>query len=471
MFLTRRHLSRRAVLRGIGATVALPFLDAMTPAFGRLRLSESVRGFGAPGSLGPKRLVCVEIVHGAAGSSAFGQQRNLWAPATTGRDFDLGGTSLESLQPFRDRLTIVSNTDVASANATEAREIGGDHFRSTAVFLTQAYPKRTDGADIEVGTSLDQLYAQRLGQATPIPSMQMCIEGVDQSGGCQYGYSCAYVDSLSWAAPTKPLPMVRDPRVIFDELHSVVGVGGTEAERNERRAESRSILDWIGRSSTRLKRRLGPADRARLDDYLDNVRQIERRIQNVEARNRTGELREFPAAPIGIPDSFAEHVKLIFDLQLLAFTSDITRVFTLKLSRDGSNRAYPESGYHGPFHDTSHHSNREARILELAKINAYHVSMLRYFIEKLKATPDGDRTLLDSTLVLYGSPMGDPNLHNHKRVPFFVVAPPSATLPGGRHVKAPNGTPLANAMLSILHALGMEDVTTFGDSEGALSLS
>jgi Protein of unknown function (DUF1552) len=301
--------------------------------------------------------------------------------------------------------------------------------------------------------------------------MQMCIEEVDQSGGCQYGYSCAYVDSLSWASPNRPLPMVRDPRVIFDELHGVFGVGITEAERIERRAENASILDWVAKASARLKLKLGPADRARLDDYLENVRQIERRIQSVEARNRTGEIREFPAAPAGVPDSFAEHVQLMFDLQLLAFRADYTRIFTLKLSRDGSNRAYPESGFNGPFHNTSHHGNREERILDFAKINSYHVGMLPYFLEKLKSTPDRDGTLLDSTLLLYGSPMGDPNLHNHKRVPFIVVAPPSATLPGGRHVKAPNGTPLANAMLSILHELGMEDMKTFGDSEGSLSLS
>jgi hypothetical protein len=467
MFLTQRRLPRRAVLKGIGATVALPFLDAMVPAgafAGR-------RGVSDTDSPQKTRLVCIEIVHGAAGSTQFGVQKNLWAPATTGRDFDLAGTSLSSLEPFRNVLTIVSNTDVASANATEAREIGGDHFRSTAVFLTQSYPKRTEGADVEAGTSLDQIYAQRIGQETPIPSMQMCIEGVDQSGGCQYGYSCAYVDSLSWASPTRPLPMVRDPRVIFDELHGVFGVGTTEAERMERRRENASILDWVAKAAARLKRTVGPADRVRIDDYLDNVRQIERRIQNVEARNRTGEIREFPAAPAGIPDSFAEHVQLMFDLQLLAFRTDYTRVFTLKLSRDGSNRAYPESGYNGPFHNTSHHSNREERILDLARINAYHVSMLRYFLEKLKSIPDDDGTLLDSTLVVYGSPMGDPNLHNHKRVPFFIVAPSSSTLPGGRHVRAPTGTPLASAMLSVLHALGLEDLAVFGDSEGALSLS
>jgi Protein of unknown function (DUF1552) len=463
MYVTRRHLSRRAILKGIGAAVALPYLDAMAPAFAKTSARQA--------SAGAARLVCIENVHGAAGSSAYGQQKNLWAPSTIGREFDLAPTSLRSLEPFRDHLTIISNTDVANANATEAREIGGDHFRSTAVFLTQSYPKRTDGPDIEAGVSLDQLYAQRFGQTTPIPSMQMCIEGVDQSGGCEYGYSCSYVDSLSWAAPNKPLPMVRDPRVIFDELMGVFGSGVTPEERREHRDENRSLLDWVTRSTARLKRRLGPADRRRLDDYLESVRQIERRIQNVEAQNRSGEVREWPAAPAGVPDGFAEHVKLMFDLQLLAFRSDITRVFTLKLSRDGSNRAYPESGYNGSFHNTSHHGNREARILEFARINAYHVSMLPYFIEKLKQTPDGDATLLDNTLVMYGSPMGDPNLHNHKKVPFLLLGHAGGQIKGGTHIKAANGTPLANAMLSVLQVLGVEDVKTFGDSEGVLSLS
>jgi hypothetical protein len=470
VFLTRRHLPRRAVLKGLGATVALPFLDAMLPARGLASPSPELHRSAERG-LSPTRLICVEIVHGAAGSSAFGQRRNLWAPAATGRDFDLKPTSLRSLEPYRDHLTIVSNTDVANANATEAREIGGDHFRSTAVFLTQAYPKRTDGPDIEVGTSLDQLYAQRFGQTTPIPSMQMCIESVDQSGGCQYGYSCSYVDSLSWSAPHKPLPMVRDPRVIFDRLLGVFGSGTTSEERRERRAEDRSVLDSVTRSAARLKRAVGAADRRRLDDYLDSVRQIERQIQIVEAQNLSGDVRQWPDAPAGIPDSFSEHVKLMFDLQMLAFRSDITRVFSFKLSRDGSNRTYPESGYSGPFHNTSHHSNREDRILELERINAYHVSLLPHLIDQLKQTTDGDATMLDNTLVLYGSPMGDPNLHNHRKVPFILVGHAGGAIKGGVHVKAPNGAPLANAMLTILHALGMDDVTGFGDSEGTLSLS
>jgi Protein of unknown function (DUF1552) len=460
MFLSQRHLSRRTVLRGMGATVALPFLEAMAPALPGRRS-------------GPKkiRLLCMEMVHGAAGSSQFGYEKHLWSPAGTGKDFDLSGTSLRSLEPYRDALTIVSNTDVPSADPTEAREIGGDHFRSSAVFLTQSRPKRTDGADVEAGTSLDQYYAQRFGQDTAIPSMQVCIEPGDQGGGCQYGYSCTYVDTISWASPTRPLPMIRDPRVVFDELFGVFGAGGTAEERRARRAEDRSLLDWLTSAIARVQKDLGAPDRARLRDYLDNVREVERRIQIVEAGNASGEPRELPAAPPGVPDSFADHVTLMFDLQALAFASDITRVFAFKLGRDGSNRVYPESGFSGPFHPSSHHGAQPDRILDFEKINAYHVSLIPRLLEKLKNTPDEDGTLLDNTLVLYGSPMGDPNLHNHKRVPFFLVGGAGGRLAGGRHVVAPNGTPLADVMLSVLHILGLEDMKDFGDNEGVFDLT
>src|SRR6202023_1795498 len=284
--------------------------------------------------------------------------------------------------------------------------------------------------DVHVGTSLDQMYAKRFGQDTPIPSMQLCIENVDQAGGCSYGYSCTYTDSISWASPTQPLPMVRDPRVVFDQLF---GVGATPAERAERRAEDRSILDWIASSVGRLKSDLGAADRARLSDYLDDVREIERRIQKVEAYNSSGEPRELPSAPIGVPDAFEEHVKLMFDLQAIAFASDITRVFAFKLGRDASNRVYPDSGIKTAFHSASHHQEKEDKILDYAKINTYHVSMVPYFLNKLKNTPDGEGSLLDNTLVLYGSPMGDSNLHNHKRVPLFLAGRAGGALKGNLH--------------------------------------
>ena len=455
-FLTQKHLSRRTVLKGMGVTMALPFLEAMTPA-------------GKAFAAGKKiRFVAVEMVHGAAGSTQIGIKKNLWAPAGVGRDFDLSTTSLNPLEPFRDYLTVVSNCDVRNAEAFTAPEIGGDHFRSSAVFLTQMHPKQTQGSDVYVGTSLDQFYARKFGQETPIPSMQLCIENVDQAGGCSYGYSCTYTDSISWAAPDQPLPMVRDPRVVFDQLF---GVGATPGERRERRAEDRSILDWLSGSVARLQRELGAADRARMNDYLENVREIERRIERVEAYNRSGEPRELPGAPIGVPDSFSDHVKLMFDLQALAFASDITRVFALKLGRDASNRTYPESGFKGAFHSSSHHGEREDRIVDFAKINTYHVSMIPYFLEKLKNTPDGDSNLLENTVLIFGSPMGDGNLHNHKRVPLFLAGRAGGALKGGQHLRAADGTPLANVMLSVMHKIGLDDVQKFGDSTAEFDLN
>jgi hypothetical protein len=458
MFITNKPLSRRTVLKGMGVTLALPVLDAMVPA-------RALAGAAADKKL---RLVAIEMVHGSAGSTAIGIKKNLWAPSGVGSAFDLSPTSLISLEPYRDYLTIVSNTDVRNAEAFTAPEIGGDHFRSSAVFLTQVHPKQTQGSDVHAGTSVDQLFAQKSGQDTPIPSMQLCVENVDQAGGCSYGYSCTYTDSISWASPTQPLPMTRDPRAVFDQLF---GVGATPQERAERRAEDRSILDWLGTATARLKKELGAADRARLGDYLDEVRELERRIQKVEARNASGDARELPEAPIGVPDSFSEHVKLMFDLQALAFASDITRVFAFKLGRDASNRVYPESGFKGAFHSSSHHGEREDRIMDFQKINTYHVSMVPYLLERLRNTPDGDGNLLDNSLVVYGSPMGDSNLHNHKRCPLFLAGKAGGRIKGGLHLRAADGTPMANVMLAVLQGLGFGELTQFGDSSAAFDLN
>jgi hypothetical protein len=456
MILTNKNIPRRTVLKGLGATVALPLLEAMIPA--RAAAAASSRKL---------RLVAMEMVHGCAGSTTFGLKKNLWSPAEVGRGFDLAPTSLASLEPYRDYLTIVSNTDVHNAEAFTPPEIGGDHFRSAAVFLTQAHPHQTQGSDLQAGTSLDQLVAKQIGGETPIPSMQLCIENIDQAGGCFYGYSCAYTDSISWASPSEPLPMVRDPRAVFDQLF---GVGATPQARTERRRRDRSILDWVSESVTDLKGRLGAADQARLGDYLDDVREIERRIQKVEAFNASGEARELPAAPIGVPDSYEEHVKLMFDLQAVAFASDITRVFAFKMSRDVSNRVFPDTGVTTGFHIASHHNDRDDRILEFAKINKYHVSLLPYFLEKLKSTPDGDGNLLENSLLIYGSPMGNPNVHNHKRCPLLVMGHAGGQIPGNLHVKAPDGTPMANAMLTALRKVGVE-TESFGDSTGTLELT
>jgi hypothetical protein len=440
----------------MGASLALPLLDSMVPAQTPVAKTAAA---------GHTRLACIEMVHGAAGSTGEGSNKHYWAPAQEGHDFEWS-QSLEPLSAFRDYITIVSDTDLHPATAWSAAEEGADHFRSSAVYLTAAHPKMTEGSDYFVGTSIDQLYAQRFGQDTPLPSMQLCIEMVDSSGACDYGYACVYADTISWASATEPLPMTLDPRTVFENLF---GEGGTPEERAARQKMNRSILDWISRDANRLKRGLGAADRSRLDAYMDNVREVERRIQRIEKYNASGEARALPAAPLGVPDSYEEHLKLMFDLQVLAFMTDTTRVSALKMSRDVSGRVWPESGVKTPFHPCSHHGETPAKVAEFAKLNRYHVSLIPYFLEKLKNTPDGDGNLLDHSMVLYGSPMGDGNVHNHKRVPLFLAGHANGKLKGNLHVRTPDSTPMANVYLTMLHKLGV-DVKSFGDSTGEVAI-
>jgi hypothetical protein len=462
-FLTGKALPRRTFLQGMGAAVALPYLDAMVPAFAELKKGHSAAAAGRT------RLVCIESVHGAAGSNNWGATKNLWAPAGVGRNFELiPEGALPALEPWRKYLTIVSNTDVRMAEAFEAPEIGGDHFRSSAVFLTQSHPKQTQGSDLYVGTSLDQIVARKIGGEAAIPSMQLCIENLDQAGGCYYNYACAYTDTISWASPSEPLPMIRNPRVAFDLLF---GAGKDNADRVTRRQANASILDWITAETASLKRTLGPADQQRIDKYLEDIRELERRIKMVEARNSSGAPRELPEAPIGVPDSFEEHMKLMFDFQVLAFQSDMTRVFSFKTGRDASSRAYPESGTNKGFHPASHHGGREAAILDFNLINRYHVSMLPYFLDKLKSSMDGDKDLLEQTVIIYGSPMADGNIHNHRRCPLLLLGHGNGALEGNMHLKAPDGTPMANVFLSLMHKLGVNDAMSFGDSSGEFALS
>src|SRR5437879_3556644 len=300
-YITRKHISRRTMLRGAGVAMALPLLDSMVPAQTPL----------AKTAAHPKsRLCCIEMVHGAAGSTGEGSEKHYWAPAKEGKDFDWS-LSLEPLDPLREYITIVSDTDLRPATAWSAAEEGADHFRSSAVYLTAAHPKMTEGSDYYVGTSIDQLYAQKFGQDTPLPSLQLCIEMVDASGACDYGYACVYADTISWAAPTQPLPMTIDPRMAFETLF---GEGGTAEDRLARGKVNRSILDWIQHDVKRLQKGLGASDRSRLNSYLEDVREVERRIERIEKFNASGETRQLPAAPLGVPDSFEEHVKLMFDL-------------------------------------------------------------------------------------------------------------------------------------------------------------
>ncbi len=349
MYLTQKHLSRRTVLKGIGVTMALPFLEAMVPARGARRRPRR----------GKIRFAAIEMVHGSAGSTAFGIEKNMWAPAAVGREFDLSPSSLAPLEPFRER-----HHHRQQHRRAQRRGVHGAGNRRRSLPLERGVPD-ADAPEADAGLGRPRrhlarpvLRAAATARTRAIPSMQLCIENVDQAGGCSYGYSCVYTDSISWAAPDQPLPMVRDPRTVFDQLF---GVGATPEERAERRGEDKSILDWIGTAVSRLNKNLGAADRARLADYLDDVREIERRIQQVEAPTASGEPRELPGAPVGVPDSFEEHVKLMFDLQALAFASDTTRVFAFKLGRDASNRVYPDSGYKAAFHSASHHQDRDDR--------------------------------------------------------------------------------------------------------------
>jgi hypothetical protein len=460
-FITGKHISRRTMLKGMGASMGLPLLDAMVPASRPLSATEAGR------SADSTRLVAIENVHGAAGCNDLGSSLGLWAPKEEGKDFDLSLSSMSPLDAYRKYLTIISDTDSRMADAYSPGEIGGDHFRTAAVFLTQAHPRQTQGSDVYAGPSFDQIYAQSIAGETPISSMQLTIENVDQAGGCAYGYSCVYTDTISWASATQPLPMIRDPRAVFEQLF---GAGGTPEQRAERLATDRSILDWVMGEMNGLRRDLGAADQHRLDLYTTNIRELEQRIQRIEAQNSSGSEREIPEAPVGVPDDFAEHMRLMFDLQVLAFMSDSTRVFSFKMGRDASPRVYPESGSDSPYHAASHHGGREERVRDFAKINTYHVSMLPYFLDKLAEVSEGDGTLLDKTMIMYGSAMADSNLHNHIRCPLFLVGGANGLVQGENHIRATPGTPMANVFLSLLHKLGVNDIEAFGDSTGTFAL-
>ena len=457
MYITRKHISRRKALRGVGVTLALPCLEAMMPA------QTAIRGSAAQ----PRtRFTALEMVHGSAGSTGEGTRLHYWSPRTVGRNFETTPI-LRPLEPYQDYVTIVSHTDIAPATAQTEAEAGADHTRSSAAFLTSAHAKMTEGAEIYNGTSVDQLYAQVHGQDTPLPSIQLCVEDVGSlTGACGYGYSCVYANTISWSSPTTPLPMERDPRVVFERLF---GDGATPEQRMQRRQANASILDAILGKVAELQRDLGAADRARLSDYLEDVREIERRIELVERQNETRRGIDLPDAPVGVPDAWTDHIRMMFDLQVLAFTTDVTRVSAFKMGRDVSSRVYTESGVETPFHSLSHHGTRSDKLAEFAKLNEFHVDQVAYFIDRLKNTPDGDGNLLDHSMVLYGSPMGDGSVHNHLRVPLFLAGHANGQLKGNSHVLCEDGTPMANLLLTMMHKLDV-GVDSVGDSTGEIAI-
>ncbi len=443
MIITKMALPRRTFLRGAGATLALPLLDAMVPA-----LSAAARTAAAP----VRRLAFTYIPNGAINDK--------WRPATDGTAFDLPAT-LASLERHRDRLLVLSNLESRPAEAAEG-EGSGDHARASAVWLSGIHPKRTEGADVRGGKTIDQIAADELGRDTQLRSLEVAAEDFTAVGGCDIGYACSYVNTLSWRTPTTMLPMQTDPRVVFERLF---GEGlGAEARRRQLR-QDRSILDAIVGEVGRLQQRLGGADTARVTEYLDSVREVELRVQKMEAR--VGEHIELPSMPVGVPELYDDHVKLMYDLQALAFQADITRVSTFMLAREASTRTYNHIGVPDPHHAISHHGNDPSKIVRVEKINAYHVSLFSRFVDKLQATPDGDGTLLDHSLLMYGGGIGNGNLHQHQDLPCLLVGGAGGRLTGGRHIVYPEKTPLTNALLSILDKVDVHR-DSVGDSTGRL---
>jgi len=443
-FISKKHLHRRTFLRGAGAAVSLPLLDAMIPAMTAL----------AATSAQPKtRLGFIYVPHGAV--------MDKWTPEKEGSEFEFSPI-LSPLQPYRDRVTIVSGlADIAAESQGDG---GGDHSRAAPTYLSGVHPKRTLGDDIRAGITIDQIAAEKIGQDTPLPSLELGIEDTGLVGICDVGYSCAYMNTIAWKNATTPLPMEINPRVVFERLF---GDGSNDQERRARRAEDRSILDSVTKETARLEGGLGTRDKQRVDEYLDNVREIERRIQKAEAQAKSS--LTVPDTPIGVPESVEEHGKLMFDLQALCYQGDITRITTFMLARDLSMRTFPQIGVPEPHHAVSHHGNNPANIAKLAKINNYHATQLAYFIEKLKNTPDGDGSVLDHSMILYGSSMSNSNIHNHDPLPLVLIGGASGKLDGGRHLKFPARTPSSNLLLAILEKAGIH-MDKIGDSTGALAI-
>jgi Protein of unknown function (DUF1552) len=443
-FLTRKHLPRRTVLRGLGIAVALPVLDAMIPAATAL----------AQTAARPKsRLSCIYIPHGAT--------MDLWTPTTVGKDFAFSQI-LKPFEPFRHSINVISNLAHKNVAPASTEDTGGaeNHSRAAAVFLTGAHPFKGDRA--KVGASVDQIAAAVMGQETPLPSVEMSIE--PPFGGCDLAFTCAYRNTLSYRNESLPQPMENDPQLVFERLF---GDGTTDAQRRERRAQSASILDSIRSQVSQLQRGISVADRARMDDYLQEVREIERRVQRVsEKLTRNVAL---PDAPAGTPIGFEAHVELMFDLQVLAFKTEITRIATFMMARDNSNTRYAGSGVAEGFHNASHHSNERKNMEQFALINAFHAKLIAGFLAKLQQTPDGEHDMLHNSMVLYGSSMSDANEHNFDPLPIILAGNAGGRLQGNRHFSFAPQTPMSNLLLGMLQKLDVP-AEKIGDSTEPLAI-
>jgi hypothetical protein len=435
MIITKKALPRRTFLRGMGASLALPLLDAMVPSMTALARTPA----------GPvRRLGFVYI--------PMGCDISRWTPAGEGRLADLS-PALQSLAPVADQLTVITNMELKNAYP-------GTHATSNAAFLSAATAKWTESTDYHLGTTVDQIAAKAIGQETLLPSLELAMDLLQTVGQCDNGYACVYQNNLSWSSPTTPLPAEAHPRIVFERLF---GEGGSAADRRAALRRRASLLDWVRDDIARLQKKLGPDDRSRVGQYLDTVREVERRIQKAEAED-AGQLPDLDR-PVGVPAAYADHARLMFDLQVLALQGDVTRVITFQLARETSTRTYTEIGVPDPHHPLTHHGNDPEKIARMAKINAFHVSLFAYFLEKLKATPEGDGCLLDHALYLYGSGMGNPNVHDHVNLPILVAGGGAGSVKGGRHLKYAEPTPLANLHLTLLEKAGVR-LDAFADSNG-----
>jgi hypothetical protein len=437
MILTRKALSRRTFLRGVGTAVALPLLDAMIPAMTALAQTPAA----------PARLRRLGYVY-----MPMGRDVTRWTPPNKDNLDELSPT-LAPLAPVKENVTVISNLDLQNAYP-------GTHATSNSAFLSAARAKLTESADYYLGTTVDQIAAREIGKNSQLPSLELAMDLLSLAGQCDNGYACVYQNNLSWSSPTTPLPAEAHPRVVFDRLF---GDGDTAAERRAALKSRASLLDSVTEEFRRLNNQLGAADRARVAQYLDTIREVERRIQRAEAT-----AAEHPVdvdRPVGVPAAYSDHARLMFDLQVLAFQADVTRVITFQLAREASNRTYTEIGVSDPHHPLSHHGNDPRKVARMALINRFHVSLFAEFLAKLKATPEGNGSLLDHSLILYGSGMGDPNMHTHDDLPIIVAGGAAGKMRGGRHILFPKATPLANLHLTLLDKVGVH-LDKFGDSNG-----
>jgi hypothetical protein len=420
----------------MGATIALPLLDAMVPSMTALAKTpaQPVRRLG--------------FVY-----MPMGCDLPRWTPPGAETLSELS-PSLESLRPVADQLTVITNLELKNAYP-------GTHATSNAAFLSAAKAKWTESTDYYLGTTVDQIAAKEIGHQTLLPSLELSMDLLQTVGQCDNGYACVYQNNLSWSSPTTPLPSEAHPRIVFERLF---GEGGTPADRRAALRKRASLLDWVREDISRLEKTLGPEDRTRVNQYLDSVREVERRIQKAEADSIHNTLPDLDR-PVGVPAAYADHARLMFDLQVLALQSDVTRVITFQLARETSNRTYPEIGVPDPHHPLTHHGNDPDKIARMARINAFHVSLFAYFLEKLKATSDGNGSLLDHSLYLYGSGMGNPNIHDHVNLPILVAGGGAGRVKGGRHIKYGEPTPLANLHLTLLERVGVR-MERFADSQG-----